>query len=59
MQAIIQNICSKVDGEFYHNFPMVESGKICYITVSQGESLIQVNDVLFGDVWVCSGKIKF
>jgi hypothetical protein len=24
--------------------------------VSQGESQIQVNDVLFGDVWICSGK---
>jgi len=35
---------------------MVEDGIKCFITVSQGETTLEVKDVLFGDVWVCSGK---
>ena len=36
---------------------MIEGGDICEISVKQeGQAEVFISDVLFGDVWVCSGQ---
>ena len=36
---------------------VVEGGDICEISVSQeGKIEVAISDVLFGDVWICSGQ---
>lgn len=52
-------ICKFKDGmNFTATMGPVPQGENCEITILQGSASLSLKDVLFGDVFVCSGKVK-
>ena len=33
-----------------------DNGDLCSIQIEQGDSFAELEDVIFGDVWICSGQ---
>jgi len=49
-------VTSQADGVWSMELPARSSDNICTIEVSGGGEVISLSDVLFGDVWICSGQ---
>lgn len=43
--------------EFSVDIGPVPEGDICDVTLTQGPHQIVLTNVLFGDVWICSGNV--
>ena len=43
--------------EWFIALEPIKVGELCSIIISEAESSILLEDVLFGDVWFCSGQV--
>jgi len=46
----------KSEGDWMVELPPQEAGTVCDIVVVGGEQVLELNQVIFGDVWICSGQ---
>jgi hypothetical protein len=55
--AIMDYILFKVNNAWSVILDPISEGQICEIRVSQeGQTDLVIEDILFGDIWVCSGQ---
>lgn len=46
----------QVDGDFSFSVGPVPEGDVCSLLIEQGDQDVLVENILFADVWVCSGN---
>lgn len=51
-----QRVKANASGRWQAEFSALPAGTALTLTISDGESQIRVEDLLMGDVWVCSGQ---
>jgi sialate O-acetylesterase len=47
---------SKIEGDWMVELPPQDAGTVCDIQIVGGEEELSLSQVIFGDVWVCSGQ---
>lgn len=47
---------ANTDGEWSVQLPEQKAGTALWMQISSGKQTIKISDILFGDVWICSGQ---
>ena len=58
LEAVVV-VTMKTDQVWMFELPAMDVDTICHLEVSQEGAVITLSDVIFGDVWMCSGTKMF